>query len=168
MTMLFLDLDGVLATNKEFFLNVVNFQCKNEWAKKLNVQYPFNKGCVDIFNELVESSDFEIVLSSDWKDHYTLDQIGEIFAHNGVKKSPTHKTGNRINSTSPHDLEINRYFQVMDFVNEYNPDNWIVIDDLDLGPFFDKDGNGDKFFLTKSSEGLKKTGLKSKLISKLR
>jgi hypothetical protein len=166
--MLFLDLDGVLATNKEFFMNAANFQRKYDWAKELNVNYPFNKGCVDIFNELVELSDLEVVLSSDWKDHYTLDQMDTIFLENGIKKSPTYKTGNRVNTNSPNDLEINRYFQIMDFVNEHNPDNWLVLDDLKLSPFFEKDGNGDKFFLTKSSEGLKQSGLKDKLLLKLR
>jgi hypothetical protein len=167
MTVVFLDLDGVLCTDKEFFMSQVRFQSKHEWAKELNVQYPFNPGCVNIFNELSDLVDFKVVLSSDWKDHYNLDKLNTIFVKNGVKMVPmavTHSYKVDLFST----LEDNRHFQIMSWVNKHKPDKWLVLDDLDMTKHFEASGFLDNFFLTKSSEGLKKTGLKNKILNKIK
>ena len=52
MKIIFLDIDGVLATNKEFATNRTKFREKYLWAKELRVPYGWNKGCVDVFNEI--------------------------------------------------------------------------------------------------------------------
>jgi FMN phosphatase YigB (HAD superfamily) len=43
MKIIFLDIDGVLATNKEFATNRTKFREKYLWAKELRVPYKFNK-----------------------------------------------------------------------------------------------------------------------------
>ena len=48
MKIIFLDIDGVLATNKEFATNRTKFREKYLWAKELRVPYKFNKGYPDI------------------------------------------------------------------------------------------------------------------------
>jgi histidinol phosphatase-like enzyme len=71
----FLDLDGVLATNKQYMMNQKKFQDKNPIAKKLRIPYPFDPKCVKIFNEILDATEADIVLSSDWKLHFSLEDI---------------------------------------------------------------------------------------------
>jgi hypothetical protein len=88
MKVIFLDIDGVLATNKEFATNRTKFREKYLWAKELRVPYGWNKGCVEVFNEILDATNSEIVISSDWRFHWDLDELDKIFKVNGVKKSP--------------------------------------------------------------------------------
>ena len=158
---IFLDIDGVLATDKEFFTNRTNFQKKNEKARELHIPYPFNKKAVDVFNEILDATDADIVLSSDWRMHWDLDELDGIFKFNGVKKSPIAVTSKMKRKFSS-DLEDDRQHQIQEFKREHKPESWVAIDDLDMSFSL-----GDHFFKTKSSMGLKQTGLKDKIIKKL-
>lgn len=157
MKVIFLDIDGVLATNKEFAMNRTKFQTKHAEAKEIHIPYPFNPDCVKIFNEILEATNALIVLSSDWRFYWDLKDLDKIFKFNGVKKSPfdiTIKTKRKLSS----ELEDDRSYQIKKFVNEISPDTWVAIDDLNLSSL------GGNFVKTKDSEGLKQTGIKEKII----
>ena len=154
---IFLDIDGVLATDREFMMNRNKFTQKNPWAKELRVPYGWNKDCVNIFNEILEATGAEIVLSSDWRMHWELEDLSKIFIGNEVIKSPvsvTHQYKRKMSS----ELEDDRSYQIKEWIEKNKPDTWVAIDDLKLTSL------GDNFVLTKSSEGLKQTGLKEKII----
>ena len=85
---IFLDIDGVLATNLQFFMNRAKFWRKNPEMEELDVPYPWDKGAVDIFNEILDETGAEIVLSSDWRLYFSLSNLETIFKFNGVNKSP--------------------------------------------------------------------------------
>jgi histidinol phosphatase-like enzyme len=51
---IFLDIDGVLATNKEFFRNTSKFWENHPAMAELKVPYPWNEGCVKIFNDILD------------------------------------------------------------------------------------------------------------------
>lgn len=162
MKIIFLDIDGVLATNRQFMGNRNKFNQKNPWSKELGVPYGFDKGCVKVFNEILEKTEAVIVLSSDWKLHWDLTQLDTIFKENGVIRSPKFVTENL---KSSFDLERNRFFEVDKFIKDYGVTNFIAVDDLDL-----RQGGlkpVENFFLTKSGEGLKQIGLKDKIIKVL-
>ena len=167
MKVIFLDLDGVLATNKEFYMNERKFKSKNSWANEMDVKYPFNPECVKIFNQILESG-YEIVLSSDWKDHKNLDQLKTIFLMNGVKKWPIDVTHSKTVYPNRCELEDDRYYQIVSWVHKNNPEDWISLDDLDMTNLFESNGYKSCFFLTRSSEGLKQCGLKDKILSRLK
>ena len=158
---IFLDIDGVLATDKEFCTNRTKFRNKNETARELRIPYPFNKKAVDVFNEILDATDAEIVLSSDWRMHWDLEELDGIFKFNGVKKSPIAVT-NQFKRKMSSDLEDDRAHQIIEFKREHNLTNWVAIDDLDLSFAL-----GDHFFLTKSNDGIKRQNLKEKIIKKL-
>ena len=168
MKVVFLDLDGVLATTKEFHLNESKFKKKHQWANELNVNYPFNPGCVDILNGVLDETGWDIVLSSDWKDHWDLDGLDTIFIANGVKKSPIDVTHSRTMVPNKCNLEQDRAYQILSWVQENKPEDWVVFDDLKLGELFEVRGYKDNFFLCKSEEGLKKTGLKDKILKRMK
>jgi hypothetical protein len=92
MKTIFLDIDGVLATNKQFSRNREKFKHNYKWAEEYDVPYPYDEGCVKILNEIVESTGAQIVLSSDWKLHYNLGTMGKIFEANGIKTNPVDTT----------------------------------------------------------------------------
>ena len=158
---IFLDIDGVLATDKEFFTNRTNFQKKNEKARELHIPYPFNKKAVEVFNQILDATDADIVLSSDWRMHWDLDELDEIFKFNGVKKSPIAITS-KIKRKMSSELEDDRAHQIVEFKRAHNITNYVAIDDLDLSFSL-----GEHFFKTKSNMGIKQTGLKEKIINKL-
>jgi hypothetical protein len=174
MKYIFLDIDGVLATNKEFLRNTKKFQEKNEWAKNLRVPYPWNPGTVKVFNEILTETDAEIILSSDWKKHWTLEQLDVIFKANGVNKSPIDVTHNKPISMAWMERnrmsDIESYLFENNFVDHTEGDKatcaWIIIDDLNIRQWLPEDLK-DRFFLTRSEQGIKETGLKEKIIKKL-
>jgi hypothetical protein len=154
---IFLDIDGVLATNQEFYvINTKKFWKKHEWAKELKVPYPWNKKAVEIFNEILDATDAEIILSSDWKKHWTLEDLDKIFKANGVKKSPIAITGNHPASMSILDKnrasDIEAYLRDNKFIEgeafkERATCSWVVIDDLYVGTYFPEQFQ-DRVFLT--------------------
>ena len=157
MKIIFLDIDGVLATNKEFAMNRTKFQTKHPEAKEIRIPYPFNPGCVKIFNEILDETNAIIVLSSDWRFYWDLNDLDKIFKFNGVKKSPVAITSKMKRKMSS-ELEDDRSFQIKTYVDEMLPDVWVAIDDLNLKSL------GDNFIRTKDSEGLKQLGIKEKII----
>ena len=165
MKVIFLDIDGVLATDKEFMRNRTKFWEKHPAMAELKVPYPWNKEAVKLFNEILDATGAEIVLSSDWKLHWNLDELKSIFNWNGVKKYPITVTNNEY--VSVNNLEMNRAAEIGDYVRENDVVNYVVIDDLNVGKYMGLTGDDDKFFMTRSGEGIKKTGLKDRIIKKL-
>lgn len=165
MKIIFLDIDGVLATDKEFMRNRTKFWEKHPAMAELKVPYPWNKEAVDVFNEILDITDAEIVLSSDWKLHWNLDELKQIFEWNRVKKYPIGVTNNEY--VSINNLEMNRASEISDYIRELDIVNYVVIDDLNVGKYMGLTGDDDKFFMTRSGEGIKKTGLKERIINKL-
>ena len=158
MKVIFLDIDGVLATDKEFMMNRTKFQTKHPEAKELHIPYPFNPGCVKIFNEILQETDAKIVLSSDWRLHWNLEDLDKIFKFNGVIKSPE-ATTSFFKWKMSSGLELDRVKQIEQYISNSEITNWVAIDDLNLSNL------GDRFVRTKDSEGLKQTGLKNKILN---
>lgn len=165
MAIIFLDIDGVLATNLQFQMNKQKFQDKHTWADELRVPYPFDAGCVKILNEIIETTDAEIVLSSDWKLHWNILELHDIFLQNGVIKSPRTTTLNI--TASGFDLEEERAYQIGEFIKKFKPKQYVIIDDLDVGPKMETLEGQERFVKTRDREGLKQTGIKEKILEKL-
>lgn len=164
---IFLDIDGVLTTHIEFYRNPQKFQEKNNWAKELRVPYPFNEKCVKAFNKILTSIEVDIVLSSDWKKHWTIEELDIIFKNNGVIQSPVDKTPNTPISMSW--IEKNRMSDIESYLrqNDLIDSNWIIIDDLNVREFLPEEYR-DRVFLTRDLEGIKQSGLKEKIIKRLK
>jgi hypothetical protein len=167
MKTIFLDIDGVLATNKQFSRNREKFKHNYKWAEEYDVPYPYDEGCVKILNEIVESTGAQIVLSSDWKLHYNLGTMGKIFEANGIKTNPVDTTEDF--GYSGLLLEMWRASEIVSYIDKHDVGQWVVIDDLNMEKWFNdyEGGKGDRFFITRNRDGLKKSSLKDKIINKL-
>ncbi len=155
---IFLDIDGVLATIKQY--NLTN-QSKS-WLQDYNV-YPFDPKCVKVFNQILSQTDAEIVISSDWRTEFTLEELQDIFTINGVLRTPVDVTP--IYPTSMSHYAKNRAGEIIKYTMDNNiGEDWIAIDDLNLYLWLE-----DHFFMCKSeNEGIKQSGLKQKIITNIK
>ena len=147
---IYLDIDGVL--NIGYYNQKVNtkFGWMEMWDKK----------AVEIFNDIITQANAEIIVSSDWKLHFDIDTLVEIFEFQGINKSPIDITPDN-QGRILEKLEEDRAAEILQHVEEYKPDFWVAIDDLDLSPYID-----DEHFihLPRWMEGIKQSSKKEKII----
>lgn len=151
MKIIFLDIDGVIATTSCY-----GVARKNKWNS-----YKFDEKCVAVLNFILQETGAEIILSSDWRKQHTLQEMREIFAHNFVMKGPIGFTPS--DNLYDVDLEGGRTKEIKMWLkhNAWKNDiKWVAIDDLDMS-----EGLGENFVLCKNEhEGIKRKGVKEKII----
>jgi hypothetical protein len=152
MKIIFLDLDGVMVPM--WGAGHTNAMSKNnKWAAE-----PMCKKAVKILNEILDVTNAEIVISSDWRHHYKLSELREIFDANGVKKLPIAFTVSSRNYTGMN-LEGGRMEEIREYVKRHRIEHWVSIDDLDMFDLYPH------FAHCKNAQaGIKATGLKDKII----
>lgn len=118
----------------------------------------FNSKAVKVLNEILELTDAEIVVSSDWKLHCTLEQLQDMFKEYGVIKSPIDVTPDEVLKKMS-ELESNRVSEINGWLaNHPEVTHWVAIDDLDLSAL-------PNFVHTKRmKEGIKQSGIKEQIL----
>lgn len=137
MKLIFADIDGPLATD----------ECGKREDTKWGSIYRMNPKCVDVLNDILKETDAELVISSDWRLYWSLEEMGEIFEWNGIIKKPVGMISNK--NVSMFDLEINRIHQIRIYLDEHKPEKWVAFDDLNL-----KSKKVPNFVLCDSIDGL--------------
>jgi hypothetical protein len=186
MKILFLDNDGVICLSSQWggrdkkmkkFIKQTGISEIKLMPAHIRLD-SFDKKSVKVLNEVIEKTGAEIVVSSDWKLHATLEELQELYLENGVIKAPIATTENM----KDFDPETNGLFcwkgwieriRVVE-IEKYLKENlqvthWVAIDDLFLGKHTD-DGPGlENFVLTRRpmSEGIKQSGIKEELLKYL-
>ena len=146
----------------------------------------FDDKAVKVLNEILEETGAEIVVSSDWRLHANLEELGEYYLSQGIIKRPIAVT-DQFKDVFPSewsggfrfraDLELERSMEINHWL-ENHPEvtQWVAVDDLDmsikfLGDRFSSKNESDKkpgltnFVLTpRSREGIKQSGVKEKII----
>jgi hypothetical protein len=152
MKIIFLDIDGVLSLNSDY--GKAN---DNKWGS-----YRFDQKAVAVLNFILQQTNAEIVLSSDWRTHYTLQEMREIFAHNFVLRGPIGFT-TRSKNYNGDNLENGRAEEIKAWIELHawkDDTKWVVVDDLNMSdqlyPNF--------VWCPNSNEGIKQTGVKDKII----
>ncbi len=150
---IYLDIDGVLSLGSEIHPKLT------EWG----YVYRFNAKAVNVLNEILESTNADIIISSDWKSHYSLKDLQNIFEWQGVIKTPIDIT--KTLPFSQHQLiEEERAKEILNHMETYRPGCWVAIDDLNLQTWI----STDHFVHTpRFMEGIKQTGKKEEIIRKL-
>lgn len=122
----FLDIDGVLVTDDYFRSN--KFVLKS----KSTVPYKWTPECCMALNKIEKETNCLYVISSDWRLHYSLDDMKELFwmySLNGDKIIGF--TGNSRKGMS-HDLESNRNSEIHSWKDRHRIESWVAIDDMPL------------------------------------
>jgi hypothetical protein len=155
MKYIFLDIDGVLATNSTYGVGT-----KNKWGS-----YMFDVKCVAAFNFILQETGAEIILSSDWRNTYTLQEMREIFAHNCVIKgpigfTPSMKTYKGDNLEGGRADEIKAWLELHAWKNDVK---WVAVDDLNMDEWLHPN-----FVLCPNhQDGIKRKGIRETIIEKL-
>jgi len=131
LKILFLDHYGVLCLSKKTITRTELSMPAEDEFNDVDVFDDFDKDAVDILNNIIEITEAEIVISSDWKRHTTLDGMCEFYQKQGIKKLPLDYTTWLPGASTYHEqraTEINTWL-------EQHPETtqWAAIDDLYMG-----------------------------------
>ena len=193
MKVIFLDNDGVICLSNNWggrSKKWAKYRSANPESSKLMNEAPvfvrfddFDKKAVTVLNEILEKTGAEIVVSSDWRFHANLEELGEYYESQGISKKPIGVTKKLGDCEQPKDfpwsrtfdLEQSRSLEILQYLRD-NPEitNWVAVDDLNMGVLHQNETWGEiemddwgltNFVLTpKSSEGIKQTGIKEKIL----
>lgn len=95
----------------------------------------FDPSCVEHLNRLIELTDIEIVVSSDWKYWVTLDELQIFYANQGIVKPPISHTPKSDDFTF-HLLAEIRSKEISCWLEQNKGiERWAWVDDLDMRPF---------------------------------
>lgn len=193
MKVIFLDHDGVICLSTEWG---GRYKKQKKWGgRKMSmsdIEIPleyrfdnFNTKAVKVLNEILEETGAEIVVSSDWKLHCNLKEMGEYYESQGIIKKPISFTPS-LNDCNYDDsfhwdktweLEQSRAIEIKQYLVDH-PEitNWVAVDDLNMGKSglyysmeFNHEWGLSNFVLTqKENEGIKQTGIKEKILKYLK
>ena len=197
MKILFLDNDGVICLSNNWGGRAVkwaNFKRDNPDSgatfdnKPIQCRFDdFDSKAVKVLNEILEETGAEIVVSSDWRLHANLEELGDYYESQGIIKRPIAVT-DQFKDVFPKEwnafrfraeLELERSMEIGYWL-ENHPEvtHWVAVDDLNMSPEFlskyfsnseDKNPGLTNFVLTpRSREGIKQSGVKEKIINFLK
>lgn len=179
MKVIFLDHDGVICLSN-------NWGTRHKKPGFTDKSSPFDERMDDFdekaikkLKEILEETGAELVISSDWKLHGTLEEMKEMFRTRGIKEpiayAPRLKDFNEDLAglcqwkgwlAQARSMEIQEYLK-----QNTNITHWVAVDDLDMGkkPKMrreDAEWGLDNFVLTpRSNEGIKQSGVKEKIVN---
>ena len=128
---IFIDVDGPLAWGT-WGDGRIQLNCGNELFK---MPYPWVEEDCQALRKILDESNAKMVLSSDWRKHFSFLQMRKIFAHYGIH--PHHL----IDITTHQDLwmkmsrpgiDWERAAEIKKWVKDNKISNWISIDDMQL------------------------------------
>jgi hypothetical protein len=127
---IFIDIDGPLAwgTWGDGRINI------DEGSKIFTIPYPWVEEDCQALQKICDETNAELVVSSDWKKHFNIIQLRNIFQHYGVYTPiidiTTHqKLWNKLSRPS---IEWERAAEITKWVKDNKISNWISIDDMQL------------------------------------
>ena len=197
MKIIFLDNDGVICLSSNWGSR---HKKQKKWggrklsmtSREMPVEYRFDnfdRKAIKILNGILEETGAEIVVSSDWRFHATLEELGEYYTAQGIVKKPI-ATTDMFKDIFPSewsslrfrsDLELERSMEINHWL-ENHPEvtHWVAIDDLNMSAeylsvyFSSKDDSDTNPGLTnfvhtpRSYEGIKQCGTKEKILTFLK
>jgi hypothetical protein len=199
MKVIFLDNDGVICLSNNWGSRLkkqkkLGHKPEFNDNNQLPVEYRFDNfdvKAVKILNQILETTGAEIVVSSDWRLHASLDEIGEYYTSKGIIKKPIgftevfHYTNWLEEGRIPSDFDWNRtdgreqerHFEIKDWLKSHpEVTHWVAVDDLHMGIHvtassygpYDRDWGLEHFVWTpRDWEGIKQSGIKQKIIKHL-
>jgi len=156
MKVLFLDHDGVICTYDEWGSR---FPKQKKAKRKLSQSVRslpvdcrfdnFNKECVEVLNKIIDETDCQIVVSSDWIYSADVEEMGEYYISQGIKRRlidfiPVNlPDGLKYYDRQNKDAE-RRSYQILHWLSEHpEVTQWVAVDDLDMRKYgTESDGTG--------------------------
>ena len=141
----------------------------------------FDKKAIKVLNSILEETGAEIVVSSDWKKHANLEELGDYYESQGIIKRPIAFTPSFIGCDKPEGFEWVRSLQyeqersleIAQYVKDH-PEitHWVAVDDLNMAveamdysvPYTRVWGVTNFVLTPKESEGIKQHGKKEEIL----
>jgi len=196
MKIIFLDNDGVICLSGNWgsrHKKAREFMIKNktpeydasmldETKRPVEIRFDnFDNKAIKVLNEILEKTDAEIVVSSDWRLFANLEELGEYYTSKGIIKKPIGVTKRLGEFDIPEDFpwirqwdsEQTRCLEIKEWLKEHpEVTSWVAVDDLNMGKRgkyysmdFEHDWGLENFVYTpNSNEGIKQSGVKDKII----
>jgi hypothetical protein len=184
MKVIFLDNDGVICLSNNWGSRlkkqrkVYNKKNRRPPFKEIPVDLRFDnfdQKAVKVLNQILLETGADIVVSSDWRLHANLEELGDYYEAQGILKRPIAVTP--LLKDFDEDaaglfswkgwLERIRCLEIRHWLNQNKVDSWVAVDDLNMSNEFLNPGL-DHFVLTpKSDEGIKQVGIANKITASL-
>lgn len=152
MRVLFLDIDGPLAIGKNFFegrfyitpdlrkiKSLIEHFGKTGEEIDVNdcVRMPYgwhDKSCKAL-SQLISELDLKVVISSDWRKHYSIEEMKRIFAFNKIPSDSIIGETERIPWGGG--MERERMAEISTWVEKWESENgerlqWVAVDDMNM------------------------------------
>ncbi len=195
MKVIFLDNDGVICLSNNWGGRAkkwAKYRSENPESSSFKGDAPvdvrfdnFDEKAVRVLNSILEETGAQIVVSSDWRYHANLEELGDYYESQGIIKRPIGITS-KTEDIDPRlwqalrfraDLELERSIEITDYVNRHPEiSHWVAVDDLDMSIEFlsnsfshrkdesIKPGLTNFVHTPKSNEGIKQIGIKEKIL----
>jgi hypothetical protein len=202
MKIIFLDHDGVICLSHNWgsrLKKAEKWKRENPFSKLSDVpiEYRFDNfdpKSIKVLNSILESTDAEIIISSDWRLHATVEEMGQYYEIQGIIKKPIgytkvfHYTNWLDDGFLPSESEDfpwsrsdgreqERFFEITRWMEENEKElevtSWVAVDDLHMGKNvaassygpYERDWGLENFVWTpRDFEGIKQSGVKDKII----
>ncbi len=186
MKVIFLDNDGVICLSnnwgsrykkaRKYMIDKgipeYNVNMLNETQRPIEIRLDnFDTKAIAVLNSILEKTDAEIVVSSDWRFHATLEELGDYYESQGIIKKPIGLTDRILYKyyedfpwNRKFDLEQTRSLEILEWLQTRDDiTHWVAIDDLDMS--LRNDWGLTNFVHTpKSNEGIKQSGIIDKIL----
>lgn len=128
---IFIDVDGPLAWGTWLDGKV---KINENTSEEFTIPYAWDKADCEALAEICDKTNASLVLSSDWKKHFTLKQMSNVFIEYGIYAPLIDITTHQSlwNKMSRPSLEWERAAQIVKWAKDNKISNWIAIDDLNL------------------------------------
>lgn len=193
MKVIFLDNDGVICLSSNWGSR--NKKQKKWGGRKLSMRFNeipieyrfdnFDKKAIKVLNRILNKTGAEIVVSSDWRNWASLEELGVYYTSQGIIKPPIGVTKFLGQCDQPenfpwdrsHDTEQTRSIEILQYLKDH-PEitHWVAVDDLHMGVHienssygsFDRDWGLENFVWTpRFDEGIKQVGIEKKIVNYL-
>lgn len=132
MKVIFVDIDGPLSYGTWDDGSV-------KITEDLTIPYAWEKDQCEVLAEIITETGAKVIVSSDWKKHFTVDQLNSVFEYYGIPPVVIGVTDTQKAKISSW-LDMDRAYQIARWLqqNRESVEEWIAIDDLNLGKWFEE------------------------------
>ena len=194
MKVIFLDNDGVICLSDNWGSRYTKQKkvYTESNPRPLNSELPtelkfdnFDKKAIKVLNSILEETGAEIVVSSDWQNFATCEQLGDYYESQGIIKKPigvTKEIGDvdfekydKMPWNRDLDLEQHRSLEILEWLEAHaEVTHWVAVDDLHMGIHVENSWRGaydredwglENFVWTpRDNQGIKQSGIKDKIL----
>lgn len=183
MKILFLDHDGVICLANNWgsrFKKQKRSIAETVADKDLPVELRFDnfdQKAIKVLNSIIEQTDAEIAISSDWRTWATLEELGEFYLSQGIIKKPIAVTP-LMKDFDDNTFQLFHYkrwyeririLEIQEWLKNNPVEKWVAVDDLNMSPEANGGYGLENFVLTpRSTEGIKQLGKKEEILRYLK